>query len=667
MEKPNGRVYDPIISIRRYTMNVFLRIVIVLVMVVSTLIGAAPSFGQVGPGQAAPEFSLTDLQGNPHRLSDHSSQPMLILYFFDAASRPSQEGLLSLNNLAKRFDTANMAVWGITNSSRKAAAEFIDQANLVFPVLLDTSNVSDLYEAKAILPTVSILGPGMKILDYFQGGGKSTEIMLVRLAERTLQRKQTMMAKAISDTVIEKNPGNIEAQSVKGYAEIKEGNLARAEEIFETISRKKGEGEIAGKEGLSAVYAKTGDTQKALQLADEVVQKAPERATAHVVKADILYSRNKKQEAEAEYRKAVESKAEQPYQKATALNQFGRFFASVGNYKEARTLYDQAVDVDPYYIEAMSNKGMTYEKEGNWDQALSEYRQALSLSETDTFASVLAQKAEKMLALQKDAARNKEIDRLVKDLAKRFREQKSKIKGPRDTWTSRPMVLSFVDFQDKGGLAERDGLGLVMTTQLADKLNASGRVKVVERAVMDRLLSELNLGSSELADPETALKLGQVLAAKLMATGTLLFTPGNTLLSLRLIDTETSAIPKVVTKEIDSKVALSAYLNQLNRELLKAIIEQYPLKGYLVQASGDRVMLNIGQSQGVVPGTRFEVIEEQEPVKYKGKTLQAAPKTIGEVEIVSVEPDLSYARVLREERSFKQDDKVIEKINEQVL
>jgi hypothetical protein len=157
------------------------------------------------------------------------------------------------------------------------------------------------------------------------------------------------------------------------------------------------------------------------------------------------------------------------------------------------------------------------------------------------------------------------------------------------------------------------------------------------------------------------------LAAKLMATGTLLFTPGNTLLSLRLIDTETSAIPKVVTKEIDSKVALSAYLNQLNRELLKAIIEQYPLKGYLVQASGDRVMLNIGQSQGVVPGTRFEVIEEQEPVKYKGKTLQAAPKTIGEVEIVSVEPDLSYARVLREERSFKQDDKVIEKINEQVL
>ena len=119
-----------------------------------------------------------------------------------------------------------MAVWGITRSSREAAVEFTNQANLTFPVLLDASDVSDLYQARLILPTVCILGPELKALDYFQGGGKTTEIMLVRLAERTLQRKKTMVAKAISNTVIEKNPGNIEAQSVKGYAEIKEGNLA---------------------------------------------------------------------------------------------------------------------------------------------------------------------------------------------------------------------------------------------------------------------------------------------------------------------------------------------------------------------------------------------------------------------------------------------------------
>ena len=35
-----------------------------------------------------------------------------------------------------------------------------------------------------------ILGPNLVVLDYFQGGGKTTEVMLVGLAERKLQRKQ---------------------------------------------------------------------------------------------------------------------------------------------------------------------------------------------------------------------------------------------------------------------------------------------------------------------------------------------------------------------------------------------------------------------------------------------------------------------------------------------
>jgi hypothetical protein len=271
-----------------------------------------------------------------------------------------------------------------------------------------------------------------------------------------------------------------------------------------------------------------------------------------------------------------------------------------------------------------------------------------------------------MITLQQNAARTKEINDLVADLAKRFREQKGVSQASKDDWTSRPMVLSFVDFQEKGGLAERDGYGMVLTTQLADELNASGRVKVVEREVMDRLLSELNLGSSDLADSDTALSLGRVLAAKLMATGSLLFTPGSTLLNLRLIDTETSAIPKVVTNAFATDASLTTYIHQLNRDILKTIMEKYPLKGYVVTVSGDQVMLNIGQSQGVVQGTRFQVLEDQKPIEYKGKMLQQAPKSIGEIEVVSVGPDICHARILDMERTLKQDDKVMEKLDPQV-
>jgi hypothetical protein len=224
------------------------------------------------------------------------------------------------------------------------------------------------------------------------------------------------------------------------------------------------------------------------------------------------------------------------------------------------------------------------------------------------------------------------------------------------------MILSFIDFQERGGLAERDGFSTVITTRLASQLNASGRLQVVERVLIERLLEELNLGSSDLADPETALKLGKVLAAKVIGTGSLYYLPNGTLLSLRLIDTETSSIPKVVTKQLGSGASLKKELNQLNREILKTIILKYPLQGYVVQATEDQVMINLGSKQGVVLGTKFEVLEEQKPIKYKGKLLRSSPKPFAQIEIVRVEPDLCYARILKQERPIKSDDKIREKI-----
>jgi tetratricopeptide (TPR) repeat protein len=634
-----------------------------LIALLLSLAGISQCVAEITPGQAAPGFALKDTGGKAYDLSANmTTQPMAILYFFDADSRPSQEGLLSLDKLTKRFKGQELVVWGITTSAREATVRFVSQTTPVFPVLLDPGNVSDLYAARTILPTICILGPDRKILDYFQGGGKTTEIMLVKLAERTLQQKQTLVAEAISDAVIEKNPGNNKAKAVKGYAEIKNGNLANAEKIFQNVSTGKGEGEILGKEGLSAVYAKKGDTQKALKVAQEVEQMAPERPYAHLVKADILYSQKKNSEAEAEYARAASKKEGEIYQKAVALNQFGRFQANLGKFDQARSLYDQAVTVDPYYVEATSNKGMTYEKEGKWENALSSYRQAQSLDKTDTFAAVLAQKAEQMIALQKNTEKRNQIDRLVKELAERFRQQQKETPKSKDAWTSRPMILTFVDLQEKGGLSERDGLSTVITTELGDKLNASGRVKVVERAVLDQLLSELNLGSSDLADPETSLKLGRVLAAKIIGTGTLLHMPNSTLMSLRLIDTETTAVPKVITQELDSGEMLSKTLHSLTREILTTIIQKYPLQGYLVQASEEKVMLNLGTKQGVVQGTQFEVIDMQAPIEYKGKMLQGSPKAIGQIEIVSAEPDLSYAKIIKKDRALKQDDQIVEKM-----
>ncbi len=642
-------------------------IIFTCLMMISGLISAPESFGRLKSGDKAPVFSATDINGKNFDLEKLAKSPMTILYFFDAQSKSSREGIVILDKLGKKYKDTDMAVWAITTSPRQKALAFANKTGISFPVITDAGDISDKYNARLILPTIYILGPSLKIMDYFQGGGKSTEIMLVRLAERNLQRKKIDIAKAITREVVKKNPGNTGAKVVQAYAAIESGKLDEARKISDDLKKAKGEGEILASEVKATIYAKKGETQKALAVANEITQKAPQRAYAHKIKADMLYAQNKKKAAAAEYEKAASAKKGNLIQKAAVKNKVGRFYASMGQYKKARSLYDKAIEIDPYSIEATSNKGITYEKQGKWGKALDSYRSALSLNKNDIFAKVLAQKAQEMLEIGKDAQRSARIGKLVKELAQRFRKNKAAGKKIEDTWTSRPMILSFIDFQEKGLLSDRDGFASVIAIQLADKLNASGRVKVVERVLLEKLLDELNLGSSELADPDTALRLGKVLAARLIGTGSLYYLPDGTLFNMRLIDTETTAVPKVMTKHLSQGQSLEKTLDNLNREILKAVIAKYPLKGYIVQADGDEVIINLGEKQGVVLGTKFQILGAPKIIKYKGKTLKGSPKPIGEIEITKVEPDFCYGKITSKKQMPGKDDKVIEKITKIAL
>jgi len=630
----------------------------ILIIICTLFIWASISFGKIKIKTTAPIFSLNSIDKKTYNLETLKNKSMVVLYFFDIDSRPSQEGLLSLERLISKHKNADLVIWAITRSPLNKIKKFLSKTRLSFPILLDDSNVSALYNAEFILPTMCILGPKLIVLDHLQGGGKTVEIMLLRLAERQLQKKEIKLAKTLSEEVVKKNPSNIKAKVLKGYAALKEGNLEKAERIFKEVCKQPG-GEILGKEGLAAVYAKKGNVKEALNLANEVEKKAPQRAYVHVIKGDIFYSEGKTEKAKQEYELASKKKEAEPYQAAIGFNKLGRLYAKKGEYERARELYEQAVEIDPYYIEAMTNKGLTYEKEGKWDKALKSYQQALSLRKNDNFAFILAKKAQEMLELQRDIARKKRMDHLIKELVKRYKEQKKEAKKQEDTWTSRPMIISFVEFEEKGGLSERDGFSQVLVSQLGDYLNSSGRVKVVERAIMEKLLEELNIGSSELADPNVTLKLGKILAAKLLGTGAIYFLPNVTLLNLRFIDTETSSIPLVITRKI-SFTDLQQEIRYLNREILKNIITKYPLRGYIVQVEENQVIINIGSKQGVILGTKFNIIEEGKIIKFKGRLLKAQPKVIGQIEVIKVEPDLSYAKILTKKRALKSEDKIIE-------
>jgi tetratricopeptide (TPR) repeat protein len=641
-------------------LRLFCSFFIVAILGIAT---AGICYSQLPAGQHVPLFSLKDVKGKIYDLSDMKQQPMVIIYFFDVDSRPSQEGLLNIDQLSKQYKDADLMVWGVTRSSTKKVNNFIAAVQPSFPVLIDSSGVSDLYHARLILPTICILGPDLKLLDYFQGGGKTTEIMLVKLAERKLQRKQTKIARVISEEVVKKNPKNVKAKTVQGYAALKEGRLDEAEKTFYNLSKKKGEAEVLGKEGLSTVYAKKGQSEKALEIAREVEKKGADSAQVHVIKGNLLYSQDKVTEAEGEYNKAVRKKGSEPYHRAVAYNQLGRIYASRGSYKKSRELYDQAVAMDPYYIEATSNKGLSYEREGNWEKALETYRRAQAVNPEDPFAAVLAEKAQKRLLVEKDLEKKRMLDNKVKELVARYNGGVSEDVSGEDSWTSRAVILSFFDFEESGGLSERDGFVTVMSARLSSQLEASGRVQVVDSLLVERLINALGLNKKDLANKETSLRLAGALGATLLVKGSVYYLPGGPLLKIHMMDTHTSEKSDVISRQFSSEITVKKDLHWLNREMLTGIMLHYPLQAYVVRVSGHQVLVNLGSREGVVTGTVFNVIEESAPVVYKGKSFQPEPSVIAQVHVVQVEPEFSYAHIKDQRRPIKPDDKLRENLD----
>jgi tetratricopeptide (TPR) repeat protein len=625
-------------------------------------VGVTPGIGNcaIQAGSPVPVFTLKDINGKAYPLSGMQNKAMTILYFFDADSRPSIEGLLSLDGLARKYRDADLTVWAITRSSKQKVIAFQDRTQTVFPVLLDSAGVSDMYDARRVLPTVCIVGPQLKMLDLFQGGGKTTQVMLVRLAERNLQRKKPEIARAITETVEKSDPGNAQARTVKGYAAIQEGKLDEAEQTFYSLSKEKGSRAVLGKEGLAQVYKNKGQTEKSLQLAKEVAAQAGDRPLVHVIKGDQLYQQDNKKGAEAAYREGTKKRGGTPFQQAVAYNQLGRLYAQRGDFVKSRELYDQAVSIDPYYIEATSNKGQTYEQEERWDKALEAYRQAEAIDNKDPFIRALAENAMRMLMIQKDKIKQKELSVAIKKVAERYRQNRFDPVSVDDPWTSRPTRVAFFDISESGGLSQRAGFAGLLKDHLARQMGASGRVLVVDNLIVEGVIDELGMDRNALADDEILSRLSQAMQASLMIKGSVYQMPSGPLCNLKIFTSADIRPIELVDYQFTAGIHLQKDLNQINRQLLTRIMEKFPLQAFVVEVTGNQVLLNLGALQGVVDGTVFDVIEEKPPIMYKGKQFIPEPGMVAKIHVVRTDDDFSYGHIKNQRRPIKPDDKVRE-------
>jgi peroxiredoxin len=120
--------------------------------------GCTPSAGSGHRvGNQAPDFSLTDLDGNTVSLTDFRGQGVL-LNFWASWCGPCRTEMPYLQEIHEQWSYLGIAVLAVNlEESQTTVNNFVTDNNLTFPVLLDTqAEVAKMYSISAIPTTVFI-------------------------------------------------------------------------------------------------------------------------------------------------------------------------------------------------------------------------------------------------------------------------------------------------------------------------------------------------------------------------------------------------------------------------------------------------------------------------------------------------------------------------------
>ncbi len=125
--------------------------------------------GQLKAGDKAPDFSLVDMNGNKHRLSEYKGKGVF-LNFWGTWCDPCKREMPFMDNQYKKFKDQGVEVLAVNvGESQFLINNFIKRYGLTFPVVVDKNK--DVQTAYGIdpLPTTFLINPKGEIVDIIKG------------------------------------------------------------------------------------------------------------------------------------------------------------------------------------------------------------------------------------------------------------------------------------------------------------------------------------------------------------------------------------------------------------------------------------------------------------------------------------------------------------------
>jgi len=212
--------------------------------------------------------------------------------------------------------------------------------------------------------------------------------------------------------------------------------------------------------------------------------------------------------------------------------------------------------------------------------------------------------------------------------------------------------LAVIDFEQKGEQEFRGKqVGEIVAEWLITSLVRTGRFDVVERAQLQKILKEQQLGLTGMLNQETAAKVGELLGVKVIITGSVIRLGNVYDVNTRLINVEDGSILKA---EKIRGPGLDA-IERMMDSLADAIKKDFPIEGFVVMVTGKRAMIDLGKNNGVEPGMKFSAFRKGAPIRHPvtGKMLKGEDIKLGEMVLQKVEQEASWAEIIQEEPKAK--------------
>ncbi len=111
-----------------------------------------------------------------------------------------------------------------------------------------------------------------------------------------------------------------------------------------------------------------------------------------------------------------------------------------------------------------------------------------------------------------------------------------------------PIILSVLPLQHNGSERSLDTRGVALAEVISAQLAPNPHFKLVERQRIDALFKELELGDVGPVDQKTAVRIGGMLGANVIALGSFSVIRGRPVVAMRLVNVETGEIVGGVTE-----------------------------------------------------------------------------------------------------------------------